>query len=96
MQYTGTGTTLNTYRAYLKNNSGLSTKIADVEFSTATGDDVDNATATGIMELLVNEMGVEIAPVNGVYNLNGQKVAASTKNLPAGIYVVNGKKISIK
>lgn len=34
----------------------------------------------------------------GVYNINGQKVADGTslKNLPKGIYIMNGKKYVIK
>ena len=31
---------------------------------------------------------------NGIYNLAGQKM--STRQLPKGIYIVNGKKIAIK
>lgn len=34
--------------------------------------------------------------IDGVYNLMGVKVAENAENLPAGIYVVNGKKIAVK
>ena len=34
--------------------------------------------------------------VKAVYNLMGVKVADSTDNLPAGIYIVNGKKVVVK
>lgn len=97
-KYTGSGTTMNTYRAYLKNSTpALAKAISSVNFdSTFENDGLSNEDATAIMNILVNEMGVEIKPANGVYNLAGQKVAESTKNLPAGIYIVNGKKISIK
>jgi len=33
---------------------------------------------------------------NSVYNLAGQKVADSAENLPAGLYIVGGKKILVK
>lgn len=97
-KYTGNSTTMNTYRAYLKNSTTASAKaISGVDFgSTFENDGLSDEDATAIMNVLVNEMGVEIKPVNGIYNLAGQKVAESTKDLPAGIYIVNGKKISIK
>ena len=46
----------------------------------------------------------EIAPdafgslldVKGVYSLSGQKVADNAENLPAGVYIVNGKKMFVK
>ncbi len=31
-----------------------------------------------------------------VYNLHGMKVSNSTDNLPAGIYVINGKKAVVR
>ena len=36
------------------------------------------------------------ANANGVYNLAGQKVAETTKNLGKGLYIVNGKKVVVK
>lgn len=88
-------TTLNTYRAYLKPTAGNQNlaKISSISF---TSFEEDSDIITGLEEYLVNEMGVEIAPVKGVFNLVGQKVADSTKGLPAGIYIVNGKTITIK
>ena len=47
-----------------------------------------------------NASGVETINANkapeGVYNLMGVKVADTTENLPAGIYIVNGKKVVVK
>lgn len=42
--------------------------------------------------------GAADAAVEGVYNLNGQKVSDgnSTDNLPKGIYVVNGRKVVVR
>lgn len=51
---------------------------------------------TGITE--ISGDGVADAAVEGVYNLNGQKVSDgnSTDNLPKGIYVVNGRKVVVR
>ena len=95
VEYTGAGTQMNAYRAFLKQNGTNLVKLTSVNYSGLDGVDWE-AEATGIMEVLVNDMGVEIAPVQGVYNLNGQKVGDSTKGLPAGLYIVNGKVINIK
>ena len=43
--------------------------------------------ATGINEILLNEESQD------VYNLKGQKVP-STDNMPKGIYIINGKKVT--
>lgn len=47
-------------------------------------------TSSGVKAVINN------AYVEGVYNLNGVKVADSTDHLPAGIYIVNGKKVTVK
>lgn len=95
VEYTGGGTQMNAYRAFLKQNGTNQVKLTSINYSGLDGVDWE-AEATGIMEVLVNDMGVEIAPVQGVFNLNGQKVGDSTKGLPAGLYIVNGKVINIK
>lgn len=95
VEYTGNGTDINAYRAFLKQSGTNQVKLTSVNYSGLDGVDWE-AEATGIMEVLVNDMGVEIAPVQGVFNLNGQKVGDSTKGLPAGLYIVNGKVINIK
>lgn len=43
---------------------------------------------------IVTETAPESATANGVYNLNGQKVAEGTSlnGLAKGIYIVNGRK----
>ena len=94
-EYTGGGTQMNAYRAFLKQNGTNQVKLTSVNYSGLDGVDWEDE-ATGIMEVLVNDLDVEIAPVKGVYNLNGQKVGDSTKGLPAGLYIVNGKVINIK
>lgn len=86
---------LNAYRSFLQKNRPNAAKISSVNFADLDGIDWEDE-VTGIMEVLVNDMGVEIAPVQGVFNLNGQKVGDSTKGLPAGLYIVNGKVINIK
>lgn len=51
---------------------------------------------TGIKE--ISGDGAADVAVEGVYNLNGQKVSDgnSTDNLPKGIYVVNGRKVVVR
>ena len=44
----------------------------------------------------VDSVRVEIIGSNDVYNLQGVKVGTSTDNLPAGIYIVGGKKVLVK
>lgn len=53
-----------------------------------------DGTTTGIDGLDINECFPQIA--QRIYNLNGQLVGTSTANLPAGIYIVSGKKIIVK
>ena len=58
--------------------------------------DADN-TVTGISSLPA--CNPRRANVNGVYNLNGQRVTASAdelQHLPAGIYIVNGHKLVVR
>ena len=58
--------------------------------------DFDGDHLTGIKE--ISGDGAADAAVEGVYNLNGQKVSDgnSTDNLPKGIYVVNGRKVVVR
>lgn len=51
-------------------------------------------TTTGIKGVVVNNDKVNVA--KGVYNIAGQRVANSVKGLPAGLYIVNGKKVVVK
>lgn len=95
-KYTGTASNLNTYRAFIQNTSSSAKAITGISFSGTVGDIDDNNMTTGIMEILVNEMNMEVKPLNGVFNLQGQKVSDSTNGLPAGMYIINGKKVAIK
>lgn len=56
--------------------------------------DNNNGETTG-----VNTIGAALQVRQGVYNLQGVKVAndaASMKNLPAGLYIIDGKKVMIR
>ena len=44
----------------------------------------------------VNTISVEKVEKDAIYNLNGVKVNQDVNNLPAGLYIVNGKKVVIK
>lgn len=58
--------------------------------------DFDGDHLTGIKEISAD--GAADAAVEGIYNLNGQKVSdnSSTDNLPKGIYIVNGRKMVVR
>jgi hypothetical protein len=44
----------------------------------------------------VSSIKVDIVKDNAIYNLNGVKMNVESSKLPAGIYIVNGKKVVIK
>jgi hypothetical protein len=50
---------------------------------------------TGINEISVDDEKAG-SNVKGVYNIAGQKIAEKAKNLPTGLYIVNGKKIVVR
>ena len=58
--------------------------------------DFGDGELTGISDITTD--GAEGARMEGVYNLNGQKVSDgdSTDNLPKGIYVVGGRKVVVR
>lgn len=58
--------------------------------------DFDGDHLTGIKEISAD--GASDAAVEGIYNLNGQKVSdnSSIDNLPKGIYIVNGRKMVVR
>ncbi len=95
---TATSANLKGYRAYLKSNTVENdAKPLSIIFNGSPYD--DNNEATGIIEITEDENGNDIfsvTPVNGIYNLNGQKVANDLRNLPKGMYIINGKKYYVK
>ena len=58
--------------------------------------DFGDGELTGISDITTD--GAEGTRMEGVYNLNGQKVSDgdSTDNLPKGIYVVGGRKVVVR
>lgn len=58
--------------------------------------DFGDGELTGISDITTD--GAEGTRMEGVYNLNGQKVSDgdSTDNLPKGIYVVDGRKVVVR
>ena len=85
------------YRAWLentKNGSTTSVKSISVVMSSFSDDD-DTTTSIDVAEMapdLIEALGIQ----TGVYNLSGQRVANDTRNLKAGIYIVNGKKTVVR
>ena len=83
------------YRAWLKKNPGTAgVKSISVVMSSFSDDD-DTTTSIDVAEMapdLIEALGIQ----TGVYNLSGQRVANDTRNLKAGIYIVNGKKTVVR
>ena len=63
-------------------------------FSLYFGDKLPNETVTSIDEAYQDEPVV--AGRKGVYTLSGQYVGTTVKGLPAGMYIVDGKKVALK
>lgn len=84
------------YRSYI-DYTGTTTpaKALSISFSGVEDDD-DNGTTTEIRIAELADDVIQTLGIGGVYNLNGQKVADTTRNLPAGIYIVNGRKFVVK
>lgn len=74
-------------KAALETKAYLQLQRAETAFQTVV---------TGIQGVKVADSNAVKAAVKGVYNLAGQKVAETTTNLPAGLYIVNGKKVLVK
>ena len=86
------------YRSYIEytgKGTPPSAKALSISFSGVEDDD-DNGTTTEIRVTELADDVIETLGIGGVYNLNGQKVADTTRNLPAGIYIVNGRKVVVK
>ena len=85
------------YRAWLQKKETDSTttvKSISVVMSSFSDDD-DTTTSIDVAEMapdLIEALGIQ----TGVYNLSGQRVANDTRNLKAGIYIVNGKKTVVR
>lgn len=68
-------------------------KIGSVKLSDKYG---HNIQAVGNTPTAIDRMGSDVMSVKGIYNLSGQKVtgdAAKLKNLPKGVYIINGEKV---
>ena len=84
------------YRSYIDYTGTTATaKALSISFSGVEDDD-DNGTTTDIRIAELADDVIQTLGIGGVYNLNGQKVADTTRNLPAGIYIVNGRKVVVK
>ena len=83
------------YRAWLEKKPGTNgVKSISVVMSSFSDDD-DTTTSIDVAEMapdLIEALGIQ----TGVYNLSGQRVANDTRNLKAGIYIVNGKKTVVR
>lgn len=76
-------------KAALETKALLQLQRAETKFAAK-----DFNISTGINSVNADSKAVKAA--KGVYSISGQKVAESAKNLPAGLYIVNGKKVVVK
>lgn len=98
---TSTTSTVKGFRGYLlplNNEAQLRAKVFSVNVG-GLGEDDDNA-ATGLEYIYMDENGV-MEPISDgkIFNLNGAVVGTSAKDLntlPAGVYILNGKKYYVK
>lgn len=85
------------YRAWFEKkteDSSASGKINSISLVIDNpGDDDDNVVTTIDMVDVDPDVFNALGVATGVYNLSGQKVSDDMRNLPKGIYIVNGKKI---
>lgn len=68
-------------------------KIMDIRLSDAAGKNVE---AKAGQETSVTRLGADIMNVSGIYTLTGVKLSGRSsdlKKLPAGVYIVDGKKV---
>lgn len=71
----------------------MSSNAREIQIFTI-GEDMDEATAIGIIEAGTGHKSEKVSD-NSIYTLSGMKVD-NVDNLPAGIYVKNGKKFVVK
>lgn len=88
-RYTGSGTKLNTYRAFLQQTHPEQAKALSFGFTDIEAE--AEGIPTGLAEV-IDDLGVGKKVTDGVYNLNGQKVGITTNGLSKGVYVINGQK----
>ncbi len=83
------------YRAWLQKKAGTTAVKSISVVMSSFSDDDDTTTSIDVAEMapdLIEALGIQ----TGVYNLSGQRVANDTRNLKAGIYIVNGKKTVVR
>ncbi len=85
-----------TFREYFVNSLGVSE--TDIDYFLSEMLEGDDDTTDGISATEGNEdRGTRETSLQGIYNLGGQRVAGSAEtllSLPAGIYIVNGRKVT--
>ena len=87
-------------RSVVANKNGLLT-AKDVGKAKVTVRSADGHASADCAVTVVSDAGIEevVANADGdveVYNLMGVKVADSPENLPAGLYLVNGRKVLVR
>lgn len=90
---------LKAFRCWFELNADHNDHVGQNTKMTFYLDGVSQGDATGIGEIHGNQVfSARQHRLSGVYNLEGQRVSASSslQGLPKGIYIVDGKKITVK
>jgi hypothetical protein len=95
--YTTGGHNSNSFRAFLHYTGAAAKAVVFEAMSVGAADAEDNnGTTTGIETIKVADLDPTVFNTGKIYNLNGQVVSNNStqlSSLPAGIYIVNGKKV---
>ena len=84
------------YRCYFEVTKGNGSVLTHNAMGYMPEDMIDENDATVIINIEEPETP-EREAISGIYTLNGMKLnATSVKDLPRGIYIVNGKKVAVK
>ncbi len=105
LHYAASGASLGACRAYFLVDPAAVTPAGPANarrltaFSIDFGD--DEGQTTGITEVTTDSDSAPSRHATGIYTLDGRKVTSDfdkqgTRNLPKGVYIVNGKKVVIK
>ncbi len=81
------------YKAYL----ALPANVHAAKMNGFALDELEKGVAIGDITDIVNASHDGKRPNKGIYSIDGRQINASTtNNLPAGVYIVNGKKVMVK
>lgn len=86
------------FNSYIEvtSSDGSTPPAAKMGFVSFKGDDIaDGGTATRIGGI-VSHRSSDVPATEGVFSLTGQRLGTTTDGLPAGVYIVNSRKVIVK